>query len=299
MRNFREKQLHRMQDLFATRSVEERLVDEYQEQAEAAVEAERAARAAIVSTQAQVTAQKAKIRQAEADVVDAQAAVKVAEAELELAEVMEKFATITSPYDGVITHRTFCRGDFIRAATAGSPQLPLLTVERTDMMRVVVQVPDRDVPYTNPGAPAFVEIDALPETHLKKIQGQVARIAAAEDPQTRLMRVEIDLPNTDGRLRQGMYGKVRIVLENSPSVLSLPTSCLMAKSERGKAAVFVIRDGHARRTPVEAGADNGVRVAILSGIKAEDEIVLNPSASLLDNATVTAVSPDAKPGEGR
>jgi HlyD family secretion protein len=289
MRNFREKQFRRMEELYHTKSVEERLVDEYQEQAEAAVEAERAARAAIVSSKAQVTAQKAKIRQTEADVVNAQAAVKVAQAELEKAEVMVQFATIKSPYDGVVTQRNFFRGDFIRAATAGNQLAHLLTVERTDKMRVVVQIPDRDVPYTTKGAPAFVEIDALPDTHVKKIEGKVCRTAGAEDPQTRLMRAEIDLPNPDGRLRQGMYGKVRIVLEDSHTVLSLPSSCILGKSERGKAVVFVVRDGHAHRIPVEIGADNGVRAAVLVGIKADDVVVLNPNASWLDDAPVTAI----------
>jgi HlyD family secretion protein len=299
MRSFREKQFHRMQELHAKRDIDERLLDESQEQAEAAIEAERAARAAIVSANAQVTAQKAKIRQAEADVLDAEAAVEVAQAELEQADVMVKFATITSPYDGVVTQRNFFPGDFIRAATAGSQQLPLLTVERTDKMRIVIQIPDRDVPYTNPGAPAFVEIDALPETHVNKLQGRVARIAGAEDQQTKLMRAEIDVPNPSGRLRQGMYGKAKIVLESPPGLLSLPTSCLVGKPDRGKATVFVVRDGHARRVPVEVGADNGVRVGILSGLKADDDVVLNPTALLLDNAPVAAVSSDAKPEESR
>jgi RND family efflux transporter MFP subunit len=284
-RVFRDKQFRRMQALFATKSIDERLVDEKQDQAEAAAEAERAARAAIASANAQVSAALAKIQQANADVADADAGVKVAQAELEKAQVMVQFATVTSPYDGVITKRNFFPGDFVKAATEGGQNVPLLTVERTDKMRVVVQVPDRDVPYCDPGDPAFVEIDALPG---KKFAAQVSRIASSEDPQTRLMRVEIDLPNPTGKICQGMYGRVTIVLEKSPNLLSVPSSCVVGKTEDGKGEVYVIRDGRAHLTPVQIGTDDGLRTAILAGLKEDDEVVLHPGSALGDGAPVVA-----------
>src|SRR5262249_30321052 len=172
-RRFREQQLKRMQDLFALKSIDERLVDEKTEQRDAAREAEQAAKAAVETSRAQVAAADARIHQAEADVLEAQASVKVAEAELEKAQVLVRFGTIHAPFDGVVTQRSVFPGDFIRAASEGSLHLPLLTVQRTDRMRVIVQVPDRDVPYTDPGDPAVVEIDALPE---KKFPAKVSRL---------------------------------------------------------------------------------------------------------------------------
>src|SRR5262249_20141029 len=159
------------------------------------------------------------------------------------------------PYDGVVTQRNFFPGDFVKAATQGASQLPLLTVERTDKMRVVVQIPDRDVPYTDPGDEAVVEIDALPGEAFK---GAVARIADAEDPQTRLMRVEIDLDNPKGKIHQGMYGRVSILLDKCANLLSVPSSSLVGKSDGGKGTVFVVRDGRLHRVPVVIGVDNGV-----------------------------------------
>jgi RND family efflux transporter MFP subunit len=295
MRTFREIQLRRMQELFALKSIDERLVDEKHEQADAAIEAERAARAAILTAEAQVKAEKAKIEQAEADVFDAKAAVEVAQAELVKAQVMVRFATIVSPLDGVVTRRNFFPGDFVRGAKEGGSQVPLLTVERTDRMRVVVQIPDRDVPYADPGDPAAVEIDALPG---RKFPAKVSRIASSEDPQTRLMRVEIDLPNPTGKIRRGMYGRVTILLEPSADVFSIPPSCLVGKTEDGKGHVFVVRDGQAHRAPVHIGPDNGLRVGILAGITADDDIILNPPHSLQDGASVLASSakPSKRPG---
>jgi len=283
-RSLREKQLRRYQELLASRSIEEKLVDEKEEARDAAVEAERAARAAILTAKAQVVAEEAKVQQALADVADSEAAVRVAQAELERAEVLVKFATIVSPYDGVITQRNFFPGDFVRAA-AESGQ-PLFTVERTDQMRVIVQVPDRDVPYADPGDPATVEIDALPG---QKIQAKISRIAGSEDAQTRLMRVEIDLPNPAGKIRKGMYGRVTILLDKSSDLLSLPTTALARRVEDGKSSVFVVRDGKARLTPVKIGTDNGLRVEILSGLKETDQVVLHPPVNLTSGASVQPV----------
>jgi RND family efflux transporter MFP subunit len=289
---FRQKQLDRMKDLFALKSIDERLVDEKTEQRDAAQEAERSAVAAIATAKAQVAAAAAKIEQAEADVLEAQAEVKVAQADLEKAQVMVRFATIPAPFEGVITHRSFFPGDYVRAATESGSHLPLLTVERTDRMRVVVQVPDRDVPYADPGDPAYVELDALPG---QTFRGTVSRIANSEDPSTRLMHVEIDLPNPTGKICQGMFGRVKIILQKS-DLLSVPSSCLTSRAEDGKATVFVLRDGHARRVPIRISEDNGVKVGIISGLKAGDEVVNHPSRDLLDNAAVVVVNREPAPG---
>jgi RND family efflux transporter MFP subunit len=282
-RVFRDKQLRRYQELFALKSVDERLVDEAQDQAEAAAETERAARAGVKSAEAAEEAARAKIKQAEADIASAKADVKVAEAELAAAEVKVGFATITSPYDGYITQRSMWPGDFVRAASEGST--PLLTVERTDKMRVIVQIPDRDVPYCDPGDPATIEIDALPAP----IKAQVTRIARSEDPQTKLMRAEIDVDNKDGKLRQGMYGWVTILLDRESDQLSIPSCCLVGKARDGKGSVYVVREGRARLVTIKYGIDNGHLTAVLSGLTAKDQVISQAPPSLHDGDIVTAV----------
>jgi RND family efflux transporter MFP subunit len=287
---FREYQFTRMQQLLDDKSIDARLVDEKQEQRDAALAAKQAADAAVVTAKAQVTAAEAKVRQAEADVTDAKAQVKVAQAELEKAQVLVAYATIKSPYDGVITQRSFFPGDFVRSANEGV-HAPLLKVERTDKMRVVVQVPDRDVPFCDCANPAEVELDALPGT---KIQATVSRKANSEDPQTRLMRVEVDIPNPTGKIAQGMYGNVTIILDQGTDLLSVPSSCLVGQGENGKAELFVVRDGKARRISVSSGADNGLRVAILKGLKADDEVIVHPGSALTDGLPVNVAPPAPK-----
>ena len=260
---FRSLQHQRMKSLFATQSIEEKLVDESKERYEASVETENASQAAVITTKAKVVACSAKIQQADADVAAAKSEVKLAQAELEKSQVMVDFATITAPFDGVVTFRGMFPGDFVRAANE-SGSLPLLTVQRTDLMRVIVQVPDRDVIYVDPGDPATLEIDALPGL---KYQAKVSRMAQSQDPKTRLMHVEIDLPNPTGKIRNGMYGRVTILLDKAADKLSIPTSCLVNKSADGSnGTVYVVQSGRAHLVTIRLGEDNGLRVDVLGGI---------------------------------
>ncbi len=207
----------------------------------------------------------------------------MADAELARAQVLVKFATIVSPYDGVVTQRNFFRGDFVKAATEGGSPLPLFMVERTDKMRVIVQISDPDVPYADPGDPATVEIDALPG---RKFEAKISRIANSEDPQTRRMRVEIDVLNPNGRIRKGMYGRVTILLEKAGDGLCIPSAALVGKVSDGKAAVYVVRSGKAQLMPVRIGADNGLQMEIVGGLRAEDEVIVHPPSGLADGTEI-------------
>jgi multidrug efflux pump subunit AcrA (membrane-fusion protein) len=104
------------------------------------------------------------------------------------------------------------------------------------------------------------------------------------------MHVEVDLPNPSGKIRQGMFGKVVILLEKSQN-WSIPTACLSGKTKNGKAFVYVAKSGVARKTPVILGADNGLRVEVLQGLSSQDDIVINPGPRLRDGARVSAGTP--------
>jgi RND family efflux transporter MFP subunit len=286
LRRFHDQKLKRYQDLWAYKSIEEKLVEEETEQRDAAIEAENAAEAAITTANAQVTATTAKITQAESDVREAEAEVGVAQANLDKTLVLKKYATIVAPFDGVITRRNFFPHDYIEAATSGAGHVPLLNVQRTDLFRVIVQVPDRDVPFTHPGNAATIEFLTLGG---KKFPAKVSRVSYSEDPETRLMHVELDLPNPTGEIANGMYGKATIHLDRADA-LTVPSSSLVGKSENGKGSVYVVRGGHARLTPILLGSDNGIETSILGGLKPEDEVITDPGEGVEDGASVVVTN---------
>lgn len=284
-REFRDKQYRRIQNLFAQRSVEERLVDEKLDQLHAADAASRAAHSAVLTAQQQVAAADARVVAARADLLVSKAKVRVAQAGVDKAAVMVSYTQIISPYDGVITHRNFHRGAFIRAADQGG-ETPLLVVDRTDLMRVVVQIPDREVPFCQPGDPATIRFDALPR---KPFKGRVARVAESEDIDSRTMRIEVDLPNPEGLIRDQMYGSCDIQLEPAKGGVTIPSACFTGDIQDNKSQVFVVENGVARLRPVIVGTDNGTRAEVISGLSPSDVVITHPPGSLTDGVAVAAV----------
>lgn len=234
-----------------------------------------AARAAIATSTANLAAATAKVKQAQADVKGAESEVKVAQADLEKTQVLLDYAVIKAPFDGEICHRYFFPGDFIRSAGEGVTQ-PLLTVQRTDKLRVIVQVPDSAVPYLHNGDPAVVRIDSLPG---KKFLAHVSRKTGEEDSSTRLMHVEVDLDNPTGEIGTGMYGQVRIRVDRFPNLLSIPTSSVI-HGQDGRATVYVVANGRLALRDVRLGTDIGQRIAVLSGLQPNDQVVRQASAGL-------------------
>jgi HlyD family secretion protein len=281
-RTLTEKQYARVKGLGSREAVEQKFVDEQWHDLEAAKAGERSARATLETAKAQVATTEAKILQVGADVAEAQAAIRVAESRLSRMRVLAGYTRIVSPFDGVVTRRSYHPGAFIRSATEGA-SIPLLTVMRTDLMRVVVQVPDLDVPLLDVGDKATVVVDALKG---EPMTGTVARLARSEDPTTRTMRAEIDLPNSSGRLVEGMYGRVTIELLPPSGNLTLPDACVVTHA--GKPTVLVVKDGRTLRRSVKLGEDNGTLVEILSGIGEQDDVITRPGSSLNEGAQVVA-----------
>jgi RND family efflux transporter MFP subunit len=160
-------------------------------------------------------------------------------------------------------------------------------------MRVVVPVPDRDVPYLDPGDPATVRLDALGARGV--YEGRVARTAYALNPDDHTFLAEIDLPNVDGRLRPGQYGSVEIKLETRENVLTVPSSAILARNADGMATCLRAVSGRAVRTRIKLGLDDGRRVEVLEGLKEGDIIIANPDVRMPDGQAITIRREGDKP----
>ena len=129
-------------------------------------------------------------------------------------------------------------------------------------MRIFVQVPESDVPWVQKGAAARIGVQALPG---RTFTGPVSRISWSLDPTTRTLRAEIDLPNADGQLRPGMYAYATLSADLS-GLLTLPRSAVVTEGDvlRGyKSHCYLVEDGKIQRLPIELGASDSERVAVL------------------------------------
>jgi HlyD family secretion protein len=292
-RDYRRKEYQRISDLVARGSVEEKLKDEQLDEYHSSEAALLSSEAGIETAAALLAEAQAKVEKAKADKKAAEAQVEVASANLQMAKVFVEYTKILSPYDGVVIYRgeSVHPGSFVRAADEGGNQ-PLLTVAMVSKMRTIVPIPDREVPYCNVGDPATVTIDALGS---RIFPGKISRVAESEDVNDRTMRAEIDLDNSDGLLRDGMFGRAFIVLEKLITNLAVPSSCLINRNGKGEGAVLVVKDGKVHRAKVHVGMDTGLLAEIVDGLSENDQVILQPDPSVAEGTDVEVVSVASPP----
>jgi RND family efflux transporter MFP subunit len=148
-----------------------------------------------------------------AKLISAEADLRTAKAEAERIQALLQYNRIVAPFDGVVTRRMVNPGDLVQAAIS-TRTTPLFTIQQIDTVRVLADVPESSAMGIRPGLASEVTLYGPDEIIFR---GTVTRIATALDPATRTMRVEIDLPNSDGALMPGMYAKVTLRPEPRPA----------------------------------------------------------------------------------
>ena len=144
---------------------------------------------------------------------------------------MSGFKHVQAPFDGVITQRNVDVGNLINAGGGG---VALFTMAKTDPLRVFIDVPQAYSRNIAVGAQVEVRQTEIPD---QVFHGVVSRIAGAIDVATRSQRVELTLPNSDGRLSPGAY--VRVSLPLPPKgALSIPANTLLFRAEGPNVAVL-------------------------------------------------------------
>ncbi|HEV3144525.1 MAG TPA: efflux RND transporter periplasmic adaptor subunit [Gemmataceae bacterium] len=204
--NAHKAQLERMRKLLESSAIDQALLDEVTHKFEAAKAGVEAAEAHQQAVKAGVEESLAQHARAEAMARVAEARLAVTRAEAQRTTVMLEFARIRAPFEGTVTRRTVAAGDFAQTPDRGKTQ-PLLVVARTDVLRMVIDVPENDVPHISVGTPAVVHFAALKDQEFK---GKVTRLGGAIDRTNGTLRAEIYLPNPDGKLLPGMFGTVAV-----------------------------------------------------------------------------------------
>lgn len=223
---FRDTEFQTVRILVQSGSMLAKRLNEARYQVDAAQAALQSVTARGRSAEARLEAVRADIDRAEKDLASAQAEVRVARASVEHTLTMMAYATILAPFDGVVIKRTVDTGAFILPADGNSAAQPLLTVTRTDIVRVAIDLPMKEVRWLDLQDRAVLsEIAVLPD---EEFAGSVARFSPSLDLASRMMRVEIDLPNADGRLLPGYYGSVRLRLSELPQTPVVPSSALLS-----------------------------------------------------------------------
>lgn len=163
---------------------------------------------------------------AETQLAASEAALEAAEAAVKVAQVELSYTTITAPFEGVIDQRLVELGDFVGRAEGIARLVDL------DPMRIVAQVNERDVQALTLGALGTARLMGL------TVEGRIRHISAVADEATRTFRVELEVPNADGRIADGMTAEIALPLREIPAHLVSPS--VLTLSDRGEIGVKTV-----------------------------------------------------------
>lgn len=227
-----------------------------------------AAKATIEKAKAELLSRQAAAEAAEVEVSVAGAELEVADSESRRLKALVGYLVLPAPYDGIIVARNANTGDFVLPATGDPTALqrapdistagaaPIYVVDRTDVVRVFVDVPEADANYVKIGTKATVLAKAFRD---EEIPASVTRTSWALNVVSRTLRAEVDLPNPGSELLPGMYAYAKILIER-PGVRALPKTALTVSGD--KTFCMLHRDGKAVRTQVETGIGDGEWVEV-------------------------------------
>lgn len=220
----------------------------------------------------------------------AQADLAAAEANVRRLQELQGFRRVVAPFAGVVTKRNVDVGALVNAGNSGANR-ELFTLAQTDPLRIYLYVPQAYSQQVKVGQDVAVTLAELPG---QTFHGTIARASGAIDTATRTMQVEVQLPNKEGRLLPGAYVQVAIAgkagaASDTATSFIVPTNTLLFRKEGPRIAIA--ENGRVDLRPVAIGRDYGRNVEIVSGLKANDALILNPADSIEQGEAVTVVAP--------
>ena len=209
------------------------------------------------------------------------AMVASAQSNVKRLEQMQSFEKIYAPFDGVITARNTDIGHLINSG-AGAPATELFHIADIRSVRVFVNVPQDYSQSAQPGTPADLTLQEFPT---KRFRGKLVRTSNAIDPNSRTLLVEVDVDNPTGELLPGAYAQVHLKVAAGTPALILPVGAMLFRAE-GLQVATVENGNRVQLHNITVGRDFGNEIEIVSGIKASDWVVVNPSDSIISGETV-------------
>ncbi len=226
------------------------------------------------NTRANVNTTGANVAAATAGIAVAQANLKAQVATVQRLQELTGFERIVAPFDGVVTARNVDTGDLVTADAAGGNAL--LTLQRDDVLRVAVQVPQSGAVSLRDGLQATVSVPELPG---QAFHGRVARSSVALNPSSRTLLAEVDVDNASHALRPGLYADVSFAIPREAPGIVLPDEALVFNAQGMQVAVVRPDETIEMRT-VSIYRDFGTSVEVRDGLSGGERLVLSPPADL-------------------
>lgn len=185
---------------------------------------------------------------------------------------------LRAPFHGVLGLRKVSPGDYVKAGDD--------IVELTDVkaLKLNFQIPEVYLRDIRKGQHLSVQVDAFPEL---TFQGEVFAIAPKLDVASRSIQVRARITNDEGRLRPGMFARVKLQVAAQPQALMIPEAALWPVGN--EQFVYRVDQDKAEKVKITLGYRQGGQVEVLSGLKAGDTIVTDGQMKIRHGAAVKVI----------
>jgi len=213
------------------------------------------------------------------------AAVQAAEAQLAQTQLLLSDAVVRAPIAGQVAKR------YVQPGEKVAFDAPLLYIVDLARLGLQAQAPVADVARIAQGAEVEVEIEGLPG---QPYRGRIDRINPTTEAGSRMIAVYVMLPNDDGRLRGGMFAKVRLQVGSDAPVPALPVTAV--QDDRGQSYVWIVADGKLARRNVVTGArdERAQRIEITSGLSGTEQVIGTKFDNLREGMLANIVTAEPK-----
>ncbi|MBU4267384.1 MAG: efflux RND transporter periplasmic adaptor subunit [Acidobacteria bacterium] len=216
------------------------------------------------------------------DAADTQ--LKSAAANLDLVDYTLKNAYMKAPFAGVIAAKNMEEGDMINPMMGMGQSI--LTLMDLSKVKIVVDAPAEEIEKIKIGQRCLVRISSLPG---ESFSGEVYSKNLAADPLSKTFKVEIKIENPEMKIKAGVYADISIEYIRRENTTLLPLSALLLDDKE----VMVNENGLARRRAVTVGLRDDRYFEVLSGLKADEQVLVEGNYDLKDG-TAIAVTGDTK-----
>jgi RND family efflux transporter MFP subunit len=210
------------------------------------------------------------------ELADAQKTFIDSKYSFENAALALKKLEVRAPFDGVIVDLPhFTDGQWIDAGTAA--------VKIMDYSRLYADftLPGKDMDRLSQGRKVLVSDYSRPTAALT---GVLTQISPALDPESRMFKLRVEIPNPGLLLKPGSFIKADIVVQEKAEALVIPKSIILDR--RGAKTVFIVERGIALERRIQTGIENADEIEVTSGLKPSELVVIEGFETLRDRSLV-------------
>lgn len=230
-----------------------------------------------------------RLEKARAAVSGYRAAIAVAQANHRAAQVAVEQTLIRAPFDGVVLTKNANVGDVITPfSSATGSQAAVVTMADMTTLEVEADVAESNLARVKLDQPCEIQLDALPDM---RFRGRLLRLVPTVDRSKATVLAKVRFAGLDPRILPEMSAKVSFLSQEVPAAerdarMAVHPAAVVERD--GRSVVFVVRDGRAVQTAVEAGDKLGELLEIRAGAAAGDKLVLRPPEKLRDGMRVVS-----------